>query len=296
MGDDSKYVWVGIIILYLFMASYISAETFSTVAWNPGIDFDIITHDVNFSEEFNLTATDIEILKGEWVIENGNLTSKAPINWFIIKDEIAISKGYPITKEYKVYGMTDKTRFTIFYGARAYLVNWLDVRHTFWEFDISNGTLNCKGTKNSLLGEKEDIYYSSIYDFSDVSDCTLKTFIDKPWGIAKTHVISYVYIDGVKVATAEWEEWMALESLSATGGVYTEQAGLKINQIEGFKRVEESDPGALGTMSILLRVMLFKPPSDAEGIPIMPLWLNFIGFKIPLVMLGVIIYGLARSG
>jgi len=291
----SKEMVVAGIVAYLFMASFLFAITFGSAAWNPGIDFDIETHDVNFSENFNLTALGIEVLEGEWSIQDGNLTSNAPINWFILTDELELSKGYPLTKEYEVYNMQKLTRFTVFYGVRAYLINWLDFRHSYWEFDIENNVLNCVSYKKSLLGSEEEVYYSGAYDFSGVENCIVKTYIDKPWGLARTHVLTEIYIDGSKIARAEWDEWMAAETLSATGGIYTEQPNLKVKQIVGLKRVGDEDPNTLGTMSILLRVMLFKPPAGEDGAPIMPLWLNFLGFKIPLLALGVVILCIARG-
>jgi len=291
----SKEMIVTGIVAYLFIASFLFAITFGSTAWNPGINFDIETHNVNFSENFNLTALDIQVLKGEWNIKDGNLTSNAPINWFILTDELELSKGYPLTKEYKVYNMQKLTRFTIFYGFRLYLVKWRDFRHSYWEFDIENNVLNCISYKKSILGSEEKVYYSGAYDFSDVENCIVKTYIDKPWGLAKTHVLTEIYIDGSKIAIAEWDEWMAAETLSATGGVYTEQTDLKIGQIKGLKRVNDEDPGALGTMSILLRVMLFKPPVGEDDVPIMPLWLNFLGFKLPLLALGVVILCIIRG-
>lgn len=292
---DKPHIVV-ILILYLFLSSFACAKTFDTAAWSPGLDHDIKTHDVDFTSDVNLTEMEIEVLEGEWRVENGNLTSKAPINWFILTDEIAISKGYPITKEYQVYNMYKLTRFTLFYGERFTLLAFLGrhFQHTFWEFDVENNVLNCINERTSWPS-KTTVYYSAAHDLSG-SDVVIKTYIDKPWGIVRTNVMTELYVNGAKIATAEWNEWMASEVLSCTGGVYTEQVDLKIQTIEGMKKVDQDgDDGALGTLGLLLKLMLFKPPAYEDETPVMPLWLNLVFFKVPLFMLGLVILLIIRG-
>lgn len=287
-----KSTLVVIIVLYLFLTSFACAKTFETEAWNPGLDYDIQTHDVDFSVDVNLTEIGITVLEGEWHVENGNLTSKGPINWFILSDEVSISKGYPLTKEYEVYGLEKLTRFTLFYGSRLTLLGG-EYQHTYWEFDIENSVLNCVNDRTSIP-KKFSVYYSRGYDFSGAVDCMIKTYIEKPWGLARTHVLSEVYIDGVKIATAEWKEWMSSELLSCTGGVYTEQADLKVHAIEGMKRVDV-DEGGFSSLSLMFRLMLYKPPEYADGTYVVPLWLNLVLFKVPLFMLGFVVLLVIRG-
>lgn len=296
MGFD-KPTLVVIIVLYLFLSSFACAKTFDTVAWNPGLDFDIKTHDVNFTIDINLSDMGISVLEGEWHVEDGNLTSKAPVNWFILTDEIEISKGYPITKEYVVYGMEKLTRFTLFYGSRFTLLGG-SFRHSYWEFDIQNNVLNCI-TDVTSIPTKTTVHYSAAHDLAGVTDFVIKTYIEKPWGLARTHVLTEIHKDGVKIATAEWKEWMASEVLSCTGGVYTEQEDLKVHTIEGMKRVDVDESSAFSSLSLLFKMMLFKPPGyiDENGVfvYIMPLWLNLVMFKVPVFMLGIVILLIIRG-
>ena len=285
-----------VIVLYLFLSSFACAKTFDTVAWNPGLDYDIKTHDVDFTTDVNLSDMDIEVLEGEWHVENGNLTSKVPgVNWFILTDEIAISKGYPITKEYTVYNMQKLTRFTLFYGSRYTLLALFGRhrQHTYWEFDVESNVLNCVNERFSWPS-KTNVYYSAAHDLSG-SDVVIKTYIEKPWGIARTNVMTELYMDGAKIASAEWNEWMASEVLSCTGGVYTEQADLKVHTIEGMKRVDVDETSSFSSLGLLLKLMLFKPPAYPDGTPIMPLWLNLVFFKVPVFMLGFVILLIIRG-
>jgi len=294
MGLD-KPMLVIMIVLYLFLASLACAHTFGTSAWNPGLDYDIQTHDVNFTTDVNLTDMGITVLEGEWHVVDGNLTSMVPgTNWFIVTDEIALSKGYPITKEYEIYGMSNLTRFTIFYGSRVTVLG-PEMRHSYWEFDVSNNTLNCVSEKISLLLPGRTVHYSASYNFGSATDCTVKTYINKPRGLARTHVLTEVYIDNVKIASAEWYEWMASEILSCTGGVYTVQEGLKVHSIEGMKRVDVASDSAYSSISILLKLLLFTPPQDASGNYVVPLWLNIVLFKLPLFAIGVLILCIVRG-
>ena len=292
MGFD-KPTLVVIIVLYLFLSSFACAKTFDTVAWNPGLDFDIKTHDVNFTTDVNLSEMGIEVLEGEWHVENGNLTSKAPVNWFILTDDVVISKGYPLTKEYTVYNMQGLTRFTLFYGSRFSLLS-SSYQHSYWEFDIENNVLNCITEKTSWPSNLT-VHYSAAHDLGGVTDFVVKTYIEKPWGILRTSVLSEVYVDGVKIATAEWKEWMASEVLSCTGGVYTEQEDLKVYTIEGMKRVDVDEGSAFSSLSLLFKMMLFSPPTDSAGAFIMPLWLNLVMFKVPVFMLGIIVLLIIRG-
>ena len=282
-----------IIVLYLFLSSFACAKTFGGETWNPGLDFDIKTHDVNFTSDVNLTEMNIEVLEGEWRIENGNLTSKVPgVNWFVLTDDIAISKGYPIIKEYVVYNMQKLTRFTLFYGNRWTLFIFGGFDHSYWEFDIENNVINCK-TENGVFGDT--VRYSAGHDLGGVTDFTIKTYIEKPWSFARTDVMTEIYQDGVKIATAEWTEWMASEVLSSTGGSYTEQEDLKVHTIEGMKRVGIDSDSAFSSLGLLFKIMLFEPPTYADGTPIMELWLNLILFKVPVFMLGLVILLIVRG-
>ena len=288
---DKAHIVV-VIVLYLFLSSFACAKTFGGATWNPGLDFDIKTHDVNFTSDTNLTDMNIEVLEGEWRVENGNLTSKAPINWFILNDEISVSKGYPITKEYIVYDMQTLTRFTLFYGNRWTLFVFGGFDHTYWEFDVANGVINCK-TENGVFGDV--VRYSAAHNLAGATDFTIKTYIEKPWALARTQVMTEIYKDGVKIASVEWNEFMASEVLSCTGGVYTEQENLKINLIKGMKRVGVDSQSAFSSLSLLFKIMLYKPPTYADGTPIMELWLNLVLFKVPVFMLGLVILLIIRG-
>lgn len=288
---DKAHIVV-VIVLYLFLSSFACAKTFGGETWNPGLDFDVQTHDVNFTSDINISAMGIEVLEGEWRVENGNLTSKAPVNWFVVTDEIAISKGYPLEKEYVIYGMEKLTRFTLFYGDRWTLFVFGGFDHSYWEFDVENDVISCK-TENGVFGDS--VHYSAAYDFVGVTDFTVKTYIEKPWGLAKTDVMTEVYRDGIKIATATWTEWMASEVLSCTGGVYTEQEDLKVYSIEGLKRVGTDSESAFSSLALLLKMMLYKPPTYADGTPIMELWLNLVLFKVPVFMLGFVILLIVRG-
>ena len=123
----------------------------------------------------------------------------------------------------------------------------------------------------------------------------MKTYIEKPWALARTDVMTELYRDGTKIATATWTEWMASEVLSCTGGVYTEQEGLKIYSIEGMKRVGVDSESAFSSLALLFKIMLFKPPTYADGTPIMELWLNLVLFKVPVFMLGLVILLIIRG-
>lgn len=292
MGFDKPTLCV-VIVLYLFLSSFACAKTYDVVAWNPGLDYDIKTHDVNFTTDVNLSDMGITVLEGEWHVEDGNLTSKAPLNWFILTDEIAISKGYPITKEYVVYNMQKLTRFTLFYGSRFTLLGG-EFRHVYWEFDIENGVLNCV-TEESSFPPDVTVHYSLQHDLAGVTDFIIKTYIEKPWALARTLVMTEIYKDGVMIASVEWKEWMASEILSCTGGVYTEQEDLKVHAIEGMKRVDVDDDSIYSSLSLLLKLMLFKPPQYADGNYVVPLWLNLVLFKVPLFMLGVMILCIVRG-
>ena len=290
---DKAHIVV-VIVLYLFLSSFACAKTFGGDTWSPGLDFDIQTHDVNFTTDSNLSEMGIEILEGEWHVENGNLTSKVPgVNWFVVTDELAISKGYPLEKEYVIYGMEKLTRFTLFYGDRIeFLIITSDFFHTYWEFDVENNVIHCKTDKRYY---DDVVHYSGAYDLSDVTDFTVKTYIEKPWSLARTRVMSEIYKDDVKIATAEWSEWMASEVLSRTGGVYTEQSGLKVHTIEGMKRVGVDSESAFSSLALLFKIMLYKPPTYADGTPIMALWLNLVLFKVPVFMLGLVILLIIRG-
>lgn len=289
---DKAHIVV-MLVLYLFLSSFACAKTFGGETWNPGLDFDIQTHDVDFTTDVNLTDMGIEVLEGEWYISDGNLTSKVPgVNWFILTDEIAISKGYPIEKEYVVYNMQKLTRFTLFYGNRWTLFIFGGFDHSYWEFDVENDVISCK-SENGFWGDS--VHYSAAYDLGGVTDFTVKTYIEKPWGFSKTQVMTEIYQDGIKIATAEWEEWMASEVLSSTGGIYTEQENLKVSSIEGMKRVGTDSESAFSSLVLLFKMMLFKPPTYADGNPIMPLWLNLVLFKVPVFMLGIVILLIIRG-
>lgn len=288
---DKAHIVV-VIVLYLFLSSFACAKTFGGETWNPGLDFDIKTHDVNFTSDTNLTEMNINVLEGEWRVENGNLTSKAPVNWFVLNDEISVSKGYPITKEYTVFDMQKLTRFTLFYGDRWTLFIFGGFDHTYWEFDVENDVINCK-TENGVYGD--EVRYSAAHDLMGATDFTIKTYIEKPWALAQTQVMTEIYKDGTKIATAEWTEWMASEVLSCTGGVYTEQENLKINLIEGMKRVGVDSESAFSSLALLFKIMLYKPPTYADGTPIMELWLNLVLFKVPVFMLGIVIVLIVRG-
>lgn len=292
---DKPYIVV-ILVLYLFLSSFACAKTFDTAAWNPGLDYDIQTHDVDFSSDTNLSEMSIEVIEGEWRVESGNLTSLTPVSWFVLTDEIEISKGYPITKEYTVYGMNDLTRFTVFYGDRLTLLFFFGgFQHSYWEFDIENNVLSCVTERTVAFGNVEKtVHYNAVHDLSG-SDVVVKSYIDKPWGLAKTDVLSEIYVGGVKIASAEWEEWMASEIMSATGGIYTEVVGLKVHSVVGMKKVDQDDSGALGSLGLVMKLMLFKPPAYEDKTPIMPLWLNLVFFKVPLFMLGFVILLIIRG-
>lgn len=289
---DKAHIIV-VIVLYLFLSSFACAKTFGGATWSPGLDFDIKTHDVNFTSDANLTDMNIEVLEGEWHVESGNLTSKAPVNWFVLNDEISISKGYPITKEYSVYDMVDLTRFTLFYGNRIEMfIITSDFFHTYWEFDVENNVINCKTDKRYY---DDVVHYSAAHDLGGATDFTIKTYIEKPWALARTQVMTEIYKDDVKIATAEWTEFMASEVLSRTGGVYTEQENLKINSITGMKRVGVDAESAFSSLALLFKIMLYKPPTYADGTPIMALWLNLVLFKVPVFMLGMVILLILRG-
>lgn len=290
---DKAHIVV-IIVLYLFLSSFACAKTFGTTAWDPGLDYGIKTRDVNFTTDINLSDMGIDVLEGEWHVENGNLTSKVPgVNWFILTDEIAISKGYPLTKEYVVYGMEKLTRFTLFYGTRLTLLGG-EFRHTYWEFDVENDVLNCI-TDESSFPSSTTVHYSGAHGLGGVTDFTIKTYIEKPWALARTQVYTEIYKNGVMIASTEWKEWMASEILSCTGGVYTEQENLKVNSIEGMKRVDVDNDDAYSSLGLLLKLMLFKPPQYEDNSYVMPLWLNLIMFKVPVFMLGIVIVLIIRG-
>lgn len=275
-----------LIVCYLFIASLLFSFTYATQAWNVDIDVEVPTYDVNFTSDVNLTALNIVVVSGLWVVENGNLTAKSANNMFVIPGEYDFwdpDEGSVVT--YKLYDLNSVTRLICYYD-EGLLWN----RMSYIELDIFEEVLNVVYVADSWFDYLDvyDVHWSGSYGF-DSSVYEISIEIIQP-GFNDPYV--NVTINDELVCDILVPVTRGFSSQRHQSGVYAENSGLKVNYVSEFEVVdEENDSGSvLDGLSLVMSILLFVPPNV-----IMPFWLNFLAFKLPLMGVMIIGYELVRG-
>ena len=281
----SKPQLIMALLAYLFIVSALFSFTYETKAWSPDADVEVATYEVNFSSDVNLTDLNIEVISGRWEIENGNLTAKSANNMFVIPGEYDFwdpDEGSVVS--YKLYGLNSMTRLICYYDEGLV---W--DRVSYVELDIFEDVINVVYTADSGVDTLDvyAVYWSGPYVF-DSSSYEISIEIIQA-GLNDPHVnvtVNDELVCGVLVPAA-----CGFSSQRLHSGVYAQNSGLKVNYVSEFEMIkEEESEGLLGTLGLIMTILLFIPPDI-----IMPFWLNFLAFKVPLVGVGIIGYEMVRG-
>ena len=261
------------IIIYLFLSSFLISLTYVEVDeyWQPALITKLPVYHENFTATSNISDYNIEITKGGWIIENSQLVSTSLIkNEFIIQ---TVELEQPLII-YNVSNMEDKTRFYVYYRDTAAL--FIDT--AYFEFDYDNDIIN--SAQYDGFWEKLEVVESKPFDFvkSDYiieTDCSIESGF---WSFFTDDVVCTLTIDNINFTSVLFED-LSSTGLIRFGGIYTEGWDFRVNFVSAIETMKKTDILSLfDYVSIIAIIILFLPPEI-----VMPFWINFIFFKIPLV-------------
>jgi len=282
----SKPQLIMLILAYLFVVSSLFAFTYETTAWTPDSDAEVLVYDVNFSDEVNLSELNIDVISGRWEIENGNLTAKSANNMFIIPGEYDFwDRDHGSVVTYKLYDINSMTRLMCYYDEGLV---W--DRESYVELDIFEGVVNIVYTADSGVDilDVYDVHWSGAYEFDLTDSYEIEIGIVQ-MGLNDPLVNVTINDELVCAVLVPAARGFSVERHQS--GVYAQNSGLKVNFVSEFEVVKEEDSeGLLSSLGLILTILLFIPPEV-----IMPFWLNFLAFKIPLAGVGVIGYEMVRG-
>lgn len=271
-----KTVLLSSIIVYLFLASMLISMSYVEVDdyWQPSFLTTLPVFEANFSTTTNVSDYNIDVTKGAWVVKDDYLASRSLIEneFFIISQELEAPVSF-----YNISNIEDK--FKIYVYSRESGIEWFDVSRsiTGFEFDFHNDIITATKHYGSAT---EEVIDSFNFDFNTDNylielNCS---FEGGWWYIFDDDLICELIIDDVLIKTVDFDNLVAEGEIHYTG-MYTEQWDFRVNYISTIETYLEQDLwDLLDYLDIIVTIVFFVPPEI-----IMPFWLNFVFFKMPLV-------------